>query len=58
MRLAAQLISWLALLATVLVAALFFADRLTLSQMQTVLLSATMVWFISAPPWMGRQRDR
>jgi hypothetical protein len=55
MRLTAQLISWLALLATVSLAGLFFADRLTLPQMQAWLLSATVVWFISAPLWMGRK---
>jgi hypothetical protein len=55
MRLAAQLVSWLALVGTVLLAALFFADRLTLSQMQNWLLGATVVWFVSAPLWMGRR---
>ena len=55
MRLAAQLVSWLALLATVSLAVLFFADRLKLSQMQHWLLGVTVLWFISAPLWMGRR---
>jgi len=51
----AQLISALALLAILLAAVLFFADRLTLAGTQALLLWATVAWFVATPCWMGRQ---
>ncbi len=57
MRRLAQLISWGALLAILLLAALFFADQLTLPAMQRWLLGVAVLWFISTPVWMGRRRN-
>lgn len=54
MKLLAQVVSGLALAAVLLPAALFFTDRLSLATMQTVMLAASVLWFLSAPWWMGR----
>lgn len=54
MRLIFQIISGLSLVATLLLAVLFFADQLTLVTTQTGLLIATITWFVATPLWMGR----
>lgn len=54
MRTVAFWISMLALVATVLPAFLYFAGRLTLDQTKLALGVAALVWFVTAPLWMGR----
>jgi hypothetical protein len=52
MKRAAQLISCLALAATLLPGLLFFADRLELPVVKSWMLAAAVVWFLAAPLWM------
>jgi hypothetical protein len=57
MRLIVQIISWLALAATLTPAVLYLAGGLDLAQAKTWMLVATVVWFASVPLWMGRKHD-
>ena len=52
MKRIAQIISYLALGATLMPAVLFFADRIELSLAQLWMLAAALVWFVTAPLWM------
>lgn len=52
MKRIAQIISYLALAATLLPAVLFFADRIGLPLAKTWMLAAALVWFIATPFWM------
>ncbi len=52
MKRLAQIISYLALLATLLPALLFFADKLELPMAKTSMLAAAVVWFVATPFWM------
>lgn len=55
MRRMLQVISWLALAATIVPSLLFYEDRLRLETMKTVMLGATVVWFAATSLWMGRE---
>jgi hypothetical protein len=55
MRLALQIISWLALVALILPSAIFLAGRLELDQVKWVMLAASIIWFIAATPWMWQE---
>jgi hypothetical protein len=44
--------SYLALVATLLPAVLFFADKIELSCAQLWMLIAALVWFVATPLWM------
>ena len=55
MRRSLQTISWLACVATVVPAVLFFLDRISLEKMQSSMLVAAVVWFVVTPMWMGRE---
>jgi hypothetical protein len=52
MKRIAQLISWLALAATLLAAILFFIDQLALLTAKRWMLVAALVWFVATPAWM------
>jgi hypothetical protein len=52
MKRIAQVISYLALAATLLPAVLFFADRLELPLAKLWMLAAALVWFVATPLWM------
>lgn len=52
MKRVAQIISYLALVATLLPAVLFFADRLELPLAKLWMLIAALVWFAATPLWM------
>ena len=52
MKRLAQILSAIALVATLAPACLFFADRLSLAAMQQWLLGATVLWFAATPLWM------
>jgi hypothetical protein len=56
MRILLQVVSWLALAATIAAPVLFFMNRLTLDQTKSSMLLATVVWFATAPLWMGRPK--
>jgi hypothetical protein len=51
-----QVVSWLALAATIVPPVLFLTERMELGQMKTWMLAATIVWFAATPLWMGRER--
>jgi hypothetical protein len=52
-----QLVSWTALIATIVPAALFLAGRaMTLDQAKLIMLLATIAWFAVTPFWMGRPK--
>ena len=50
----AEIISWLSLAMLVAAPVLFYAGRLTLQTGKTLMLIATVIWFVTAPCWMGR----
>jgi hypothetical protein len=52
MKTAFKILSFVALLGTVLLALGFFTDRLTLASMQTGMLVCTLLWFGTASFWM------
>ena len=52
MKRIAQLISCLALAATLLPAVLFFSDKLELPAAKLWMLVAALVWFVATPLWM------
>lgn len=52
MKRIAQVISWVALVATLVPPCLFFADKLPLDATKQWLLGAAIVWFIATPFWM------
>jgi hypothetical protein len=54
MRRVLQVVSWIALGATILPSVVFLANQLTLDQTKWVMLAATVVWFVVTPLWMGR----
>ena len=55
MMTAARVVSWLALAGTIGPAMLFFGGQVTLDQTQSWMLAATVLWFATAPVWMGRR---
>ena len=55
MKRIAQIISYLALAATLLPALLFFADKLDLPTAKLWMLAAAVVWFVATPLWMEHQ---
>jgi hypothetical protein len=57
MKRIAQLISYLALAATLLPAVLFFADAMPLPTARLWMLVAAVVWFVATPFWMERKRE-
>lgn len=52
MKRVAQIISYLALAASLAPAVLFFADRIELAPAKNWMLAAAAVWFIATPLWM------
>jgi hypothetical protein len=52
MKRIAQIISCLALVATLLPAVLFFADKMELPLAKVWMLGAAVVWFVATPLWM------
>jgi len=57
MRTILQIISWAAIVATVLLPLLFLVGTMELLPMQWWLLIATIAWFVTAPLWMGRTSE-
>ena len=56
MRTLAQLLSALALGATIVPAGLYLTDALAFGAMQTWMLAAAALWFAATPFWMERKR--
>ena len=57
LRKIAQWVSWLSLVALVAPSIIFLAGKMELDRMKTVMLVATIVWFISASLWMWNSED-
>ena len=55
MRWFLQILSWMALITTILPAFLFLAGIMDIHTMKTVMLIASVSWFIITPFWMGRK---
>jgi hypothetical protein len=56
MRIVLQILSWAAIVATILPSVLFLTGRIDLEQSKWALLAATLVWFATAPLWVGRPK--
>jgi hypothetical protein len=54
MKRVVQLISLMALAATILPALMYTAGSMDLPTVKTTMLIATVVWFIATPMWMDR----
>ena len=54
MRRIMQVVSWLALVGTILPSVMFLAGRLELPLTRWLMLPPTIVWFVVTPFWMGR----
>ena len=55
MRKILQLLSWIALAATILPSILFLSGRLDLAGVHRWMLIATIAWFVITPFWMERK---
>lgn len=54
MRSILQIISLFALIALTLPSILFLAGRLELDMVKWIMILATIVWFVTATPWMWK----
>jgi hypothetical protein len=54
MRTAAQIISWIALLGTLVPSLAYLAGSLSLDAVKTWMLGCTLGWFLTVPVWMDR----
>jgi hypothetical protein len=54
MRPILQVVSLLALIALTLPSIIFLAGRLELNTVKWIMLLATIVWFVTATPWMWK----
>lgn len=50
------IISAAALLSIIVSAGMYVAGSLDKQQMQMLMIVGTILWFVSAPLWMGRQK--
>ncbi|MCF7818842.1 MAG: hypothetical protein K9M54_13275 [Kiritimatiellales bacterium] len=57
MRKLMETISYLSLVAIVVIPSLFYAEKISLDMNKTLLIVATVVWFASALCWMGREKE-
>jgi nitrate/nitrite transporter NarK len=57
LRKIAQWVSWLSLVALVAPSIIFLAGKMELDRVKTIMLIATIVWFISASLWMWNSED-
>ncbi len=57
MRQTLQIISWLALAGTILPSCIFLVGRMELDTVKTVMIAATIAWFVATPLWMFSKAD-
>jgi hypothetical protein len=50
-----QIVSWLALAGAIVPSLLYLGGAVDLDQSKRLLLVATIVWFVTAPLWIGRE---
>ncbi len=55
MRKLAQIISWLALVGTLVPAIVYLAGSITLPAVKAWMLGFTVIWFVTVPIWMDRK---
>ncbi len=56
MRTIAQIISWLSLVALTLPSILYLTGSMELDAVKKTMLVASLVWFLSATPWMWKEK--
>ena len=56
MRKIAEMISYLSLVLLVVAPVLFYSEKILLPATKNLLLVATIVWFMSALFWIGREK--
>jgi hypothetical protein len=52
-----EMISYAALAALGAAPLLFYTEKITLEANKSLMLAATIVWFVSAICWMGREKE-
>jgi hypothetical protein len=52
----AKLVSLIALVVTVAPSLLYFSGMISIESMKWIALAGTIVWFVSTPTWMGRDK--
>ena len=57
MRIIFQIISLLALIALTLPSVIFLAGKMELNMVKWLMLVATIVWFVTATPWMWKDNS-
>ncbi len=57
MRAIAQIISWLSLVALTLPSILYLTGSMELDDVKIIMLIASVVWFLSATPWMWNEKS-
>lgn len=57
MRVALQIISYIALAMAVIPSIVYFSGGMELERVKTLMLLATVVWFVVTPFWMGRKKE-
>jgi hypothetical protein len=57
MRIILQIISLLALIALTLPSVIFLAGKMELNMVKWLMLVATIVWFVTATPWMWKDNS-
>jgi len=50
-----MIVSWLSLGVLMLPAILFLAGAMALTTTKWIMLAATVIWFVTATPWMWKQ---
>ena len=58
MILIAKIISWISLIALIVPSIMFLAGRIELPQVKSMMLIATVVWFVSAYLWMWHKEPK
>lgn len=58
MRTVLQIISLLALIALILPSIIFLAGRMELDRVKWLMLLASIVWFVTATPWMWKDNSQ
>lgn len=58
MRILIPLVSIIGLALVIVPACLYLADAVDKPRMQSLMLVGTVLWFVSAPLWMGRDESR
>jgi hypothetical protein len=55
----AQIVSWLSLVILIMPSVLFLMGTFSsLDQVKLVMLAATVVWFVSTPLWMWKEKGQ